>query len=144
MESKASPTEDITVTKFSAKRNRWPLAAAVVVAVVFLGGAYYWLANGSSNEANANEVSPAQVEITKEGFNPATIRVKKGQQITWVNKDAQEHQVAAGAGLEALADQTSLGAGDSVTITAERSGTFKYHDKLSDYKLTGILIVDGE
>lgn len=91
-------------------------------------------------------VSPAQVSITKNGFSPQTIQVKKGQSITWTNTDKNPHQVASGphpthTNLPGFDGQEALTTNDSFTFTFEKTGTFTYHDHLNPLKFQGTVVV---
>lgn len=89
----------------------------------------------------------AEVTINQEGFLPATILIKKGTQVTWVNNDSQSHQIASDphpthtnlAGFEA---DESLLTNDSFTFTFEEVGTFTYHDCLKPLDFKGTVIVE--
>ena len=39
--------------------------------------------------------SQSQVIITSQGFEPATLQIEKGHQVTWLNQDQSPHQVAS-------------------------------------------------
>jgi plastocyanin len=90
-------------------------------------------------------VTTANVSITKDGFVPATIQIKKGGQVTWTNTDSTSHQVItdphpAHINLKDL-DSDPLGQGDSFTFTFEKAGTYGYHDEMNPLKFKGAVIV---
>jgi plastocyanin len=97
-------------------------------------------------EGKVEVSTPALVEISKDGFVPATISVKKGQVVVWTNNDQKPHQVATDpypsndtvAGL--LSDP--LTTGDSFSFTFDQTGTFTYHDNLNPLKLKGTIVVE--
>ena len=97
--------------------------------------------------ANASIVE-ARASITKLGFDPVTILVKEGDQITWVNNDDQPHQIASGShpvhevflgikGFESPVLQTK----ESFTFEAERTGSYTYHDENDPQGIQGKIIV---
>lgn len=65
------------------------------------------------------------VQITKNGFTPATITLASGDTVTWHNADTKTHQVVADNG--AFASPT-LAAGASWSYTPTKSGKFTYRD----------------
>lgn len=80
--------------------------------------------------------SEAVISIKEDSFEPATISISKGSQVTWVNKDSQTHQIASD-----LFEEETLTTDSSFTITFEKEGTFTYHDTLNPAKLQGTIIV---
>ncbi len=127
--------------KKAAMGKRATIVIAVCAAIVFLGGAAYYIHNSSESKVSA--LTSGTVVITDKGVSPATIRIKKGQQITWQNKDTADHEVVSD-GVPALstANATDLSAGDTSTVTFEQSGTFQYHDSLTTPGFQGTVIVE--
>ena len=135
-------SSQIKVGTNTTRRKSWPVLVAVLAAVVFLGGAIFTINNHGSDEASASNLVAAQVQITSSGFIPATVKIKKGQQITLTNTDVTQHDPLANSGLPAMDGTTTLQQGESLTVTAEQSGTFTYHDSLSTDNFTGTIIVE--
>ena len=139
------------------QRTNWLaflLIAVFVVLLVALVG-YLYLNKGkttstttttsTTSSAKTTPVLAATVTITKDGFVPATIQVKKGSQVTWTNTDGATHQVVtdphpAHTNLKSL-DSDPLGQGDSFTFTFEKTGTYGYHDEMNPLKFKGTVIV---
>lgn len=124
----------------------------VLVAVILVGGAYWFLQQGSNTQStssatsgqnvrptNAQPISqptpgpaslpssaPTQVavSITNFAFDPATISIKTGGTVTWKNNDSVAHTVTSDAG--SFASQT-LSPGASYSHTFSSAGTFPYH-----------------
>lgn len=135
------------------------LILLVVLVLILGGGAYYYLTvinpNILSNlplpkkEAGLRQVDlqeEAKVMITKGGFNPATLTVKKGTQVTFVNDDADSHQIASDPYPTntlnlSLNAPTSLKTKDTFSTILNKSGSFTYHDQLNPFKLKGTIIV---
>lgn len=65
------------------------------------------------------------IQITKNGFTPATVTVTAGDAVTWHNSTTGTHQVVADNGSFA---SPALSAGASWTYTADKAGTFTYRD----------------
>ncbi|HLG90680.1 MAG TPA: dockerin type I domain-containing protein [Candidatus Saccharimonadales bacterium] len=90
-------------------------------------------------------VKTATVSITNSGFVPATISIKAGDQVTWINNDSVPRQVAADPhpAHDSIVDFDSsiaLQPGDSLGFFFETAGTFTLHDESnpsdSRYRLT--------
>lgn len=136
----------ITPQPSAPKRRRmarWLTLA--IAAFVIGGGAIWWLAR--DNDKIVQAAPAASVEITADGFVPQTIRVKKGDTITWTNKDTQPHQTAsdpypANDGQVVLNSQEALAEGESYTATFENIGTFTYHDELNPTGFKATVIVE--
>ncbi len=105
----------------------------------------------SSTNNNANSVVEAQkvanVQITANGFVPATIQVKAGTQITWTNTDGKPHQVAADPypKNDSIPDFDStviLNQNDTFGFTFDKAGTYTYHDEQNPSKAGGTVIVE--
>jgi plastocyanin len=139
MESTAS---SVKVGKGNDKRSRWPIVAAAFAGLVFLGGTLYLINTHSLDEAKAADLAPAQIQITQDGFTPATVKVKKGQQVTITNADGQSHQLVTTDGMPAFDGTTTLQKDESLTVTTEQTGTFTYHDALSTANFNGTIIVE--
>lgn len=97
------------------------------------------------------DVPAAEVSITETGavtsFSPATIKVKRNQQVTWTNNGDENHQV--GSDPHPLHDGTSgflspepLKPGDSFTYKYSEAGTYTYHDEADPVKARGTVIVE--
>jgi len=90
--------------------------------------------------------SQAQVTITDKGFEPATIQIEKGQQVTWVNQDLSMHRVASDphpthTNLSGFDSEEPLAKDDSFSFIFEKEGAFTYHDHLNPFEFKGTIIV---
>jgi plastocyanin len=77
----------------------------------------------------------AEVQITSNGFEPATLIVKKGTKVVWTNKNTAMHQVASNPhpindDLPGLNSEI-LNNNQSYEYTFEDEGDFGYHDNLN-------------
>ncbi len=83
--------------------------------------------------------SPGSNEVFAESnsFNPASITVKKGTTVTWINKDGSDHTVTADGG---AFNKDPLTPGSSFPFTANTVGTFTYHCNIHS-GMNGTLIV---
>jgi len=142
-----------TVVSFQADKppkrhvslSRRTIIIGVVALVLIIGMGVLLLANTKDEAAKVTSV--ATVDITETGFSPLTIRVKKGDRITWINKDAKPHQVAAdphptGESLPTLKSEDPLMQDESYTAVLEKPGTFTYHDYLDPVGFQATIIVE--
>lgn len=121
--------------------------AAIAVGIV---GALLIISNNKDKQPTSTPVvTPADsssVVISANGFNPTSIAVKKGTQVTWTNTDSKPHQVASDphpthTNFPALTDDEALNKDESYSFTFEKAGTYTYHDHLNPSK-TGTVIVE--
>lgn len=101
----------------AALRVGTPLLGALLAFAALHDHAY-----GTAVEAHAK---PAVHVVTMEGlqFSPATLTVRRGDRITWVNKDLFPHTAT---GPKGTFDSASIPAGGSWTFVAGEPGTFVY------------------
>jgi plastocyanin len=121
--------------------KRWLVPTTAVLAVIALAVAGWMLWDNMNNQAE-EETPTASVSISKGGFTPATIKIKKGQDITWTNDDNQPHQIAGDEGSPSgFKSNEALNKGDSYSFTFEESGTYHYHDSPS-VENKGVIVVE--
>ncbi len=90
------------------------------------------------------QLPPNAVEITSSGFNPAELKVKVGDTVTWINKNTDTHWPAsamhpthkvypeAGGCIGSKFDACKgLAPGDSWSFTFNQVGSWGYHDHLN-------------
>ena len=135
----------VSATGTSDRRSRRWLVF-VIPAVIIVGTVITILTMRQGSTELTSKVT-AKVEITKDGFNPLTIRIKKGESIAWVNKDAKPHQVASdphptGDLLPSLKSEDPLLQEEQYTAIFEQTGTFTYHDYLDPLGYQGAIIVE--
>lgn len=117
----------------------------VAVIIVFLAAVGLNIMNHNA-KANALRDHPAIVDITSQGFDPATVIISKGQSVKWINTDAIPHQPVTNPfpledGLPGFRDPRPLTINESYTYTFSQVGTFGYHDHLDPFQLTGKVVV---
>ncbi len=131
------------VTKKSAPK--WLLPVAILVTVVIAVIAIIAIVRQAQNNV-ANEAVPAQVVVNGVGFNPAVVKVKRGEGVTWINKDPTPHQIISSQpntpGVASFNSVETLSQGDSYTYTFESPGTYEYGDKVEATKYKGTIIVE--
>lgn len=117
-----------TVTR--RRRSLPALAACLAVSALILGAC----GGGGSKNAGASKNAPATaaksrvtVNIASFSFNPATVRVKKGGSITFVNRDRAPHTAQTDAGARGSFDSGRLDLGKKKTIRYTKPGRYSYY-----------------
>ena len=128
------------------------ISILIIVDLILIGGAYML---GTKMKKTSSTVEPATlvegvkasavVEITNEGFKPATLSINKGTLVTFVNKDAGQHSVASDphpthTNLSGF-DSTNLNNEDTYFFVFNKIGTYNYHDELNPLQFKGTVIV---
>jgi plastocyanin len=105
-----------------------PAAARIRASAPLLLGALLAFA-GLHHDARATDASthtkPAAHIVTIDGlqFMPATLTVRRGDRVTWMNKDLFPHTAT---GPKGTFDSASIPAGGSWSFVAGQAGTFTY------------------
>ena len=86
----------------------------------------------AAQPADANEIV-----IQNFAFEPATLTVKAGTKVTWVNRDDEPHTATA---TDKRFNSKTLENGDRFSTEFTQPGTFKYYCALHP-KMTGQIIV---
>ena len=115
------------------------IVAVLVIAAVILG-----LSKGSNDNSNSqggSQNKPSQqtssqsnnpaiesnsVTINNFAFSPSNITVKKGETVTWTNKDTVPHTVIENDSQPGPSSNT-LNSGEKYSFTFTAAGTFQYH-----------------
>jgi len=113
-------------------------AIVLLVLVVASAAALYGVSRDASSPDTGlplNTGPTATVQITADGFEPATLSVAPGTTVTWVNADDAPHQVASNphpehTDLSGLDSSQPIAAEQSYSFTFNETGTFGYHDHL--------------
>ena len=100
------------------------LVVAVVGVIGVLGAGWLWYGQGAGRQT--------VVQVTADGFIPATVTVKAGSAIVWRNVDTAPHVVASNPfpldnSVAGLHSKTILPNG-SYTYTPSKGGVISYHD----------------
>jgi len=113
-----------------------------------------------NSQQTAGTITSNVIEITSSGFTPSELTISKGETVTWINKDTEEHLPASaihpthtvypGSGIEKCGTSEEkmifdacrgLAPGESWSFTFNEIGTWGYHDHLNvDFK--GKIIVE--
>ena len=113
-------------------RSRAQIGLALVTGAVLLAGC----GSGDSDPATSAASAPTttmtaaaaestdKVEIADFAFDPPTISVKAGTEVTWTNSDDATHTATADDG---SFDTGDLDKGDSKSVTFDKAGSFTYY-----------------
>lgn len=118
-------------------RYRITIFAAVLLLAMSLAacGSSGHPSSTASTEPTANEVV-----IRNFAFVPATITVKTGTTVTWVNEDPVVHNIVADHG--AFPSSADLNQGDKYSHVFNAPGTYRYICGVHTY-MTGTVVVTG-
>ena|SRR5579871_2066176 len=148
----------------------------VIVVIVILAGGFILLKGNSTTQNSVNatnqptkEVTQAMqpttqtteamqptgmektsvnaVSYTENGFQPQTITIKKGESVTWTNKDSDELWVASNPhpthtdypGFDELASITT---GKTYTFTFTKIGQWGYHNHLNPSQKGTVVVTE--
>lgn len=136
-----TPPQDMQPTpQAHQKREKtWLIALAAIVIIVVAGIAawLYW-----QNQYTQDISEAGQVQITSEGFNPATMKVTKGSVVRWLNEDSTTHRVQGDTPDSVISSDEDLKQGDDYQLMFEEPGTYTYHDPLNPNNHKGTIIVE--
>jgi plastocyanin len=130
-----------TTRNFMDRLVQKPQYGLLVVAALF--GVSILIALVTNNNRGAVAISPvvASAQITASGFTPATLKVERGQQVTWQNDDTAVHHLTAD-GVTLPHFDINLEHSASYTYTFEKSGVYHYYDPANTDTFTGTFIVE--
>lgn len=111
------------------------LGIAVFGAAVLL----FFNAHGADTKTAVSRViskGGAIVKMTKNGFEPEEIKIKKGQTVTWVNEDTDFHWPASNLHpthqiYPEFDSRKPLAPGEHWSVTFEKTGEWRCHDHLN-------------
>lgn len=94
-----------------------------------------------------NKSKETMVKITKQGFFPQTVKIKKGTSVTWSNDEDALHQIKSDPHPldnkhPLLNTDAKLGKNERISVNFEKEGSYTYHDELNPLKFKGIIIVE--
>jgi plastocyanin len=103
----------------------------------------------ASKEQNENEsslemeehVPISTIEISDTIFAPVEIVIPRGTEITWANKDDEDHSIKNSLPENFLFESGSLKPNDEYSFSFTQQGTFEYFCPLHPAEKKGIIIV---
>ncbi len=124
--------------------------ALVIIVAGYLAGTYLNRGDQGVDITKLPKDKPVQsasVEITKKGFKPETLIVKRGTVVIFTNLDKKTHRPASDPhpshnALPGFDSQTKMQKGQSYSFFFDRVGKWTYHDHLNPLKLKGTIIVE--
>jgi plastocyanin len=134
------PAPAVGNKKGDKKRTLILLMLGLLIIVAL--GILVYLLWGNRDRVDA-EQPVTTVSISTAGFIPATIKIKKGQEIAWLNEEENPHEIFADQ--EAAPSLNSAGPllkGDTYVYKFEKEGTINYYDPQDPTKLKGTIIVE--
>jgi plastocyanin len=110
--------------------------SVLVAAVLSLVGSFVL---GHGTRAGAQPATPNANEIVIQNFafEPATLTVKVGTKVTWVNRDDDPHTATA---TDKRFNSKTLDTGEQFSMEFKEPGTYKYYCALHP-RMTGEVIV---
>jgi plastocyanin len=89
--------------------------------------------------APAAAAKKPSITISNYSFHPATLMVKKGSTVTWVNEDDDVHTIKSADGPEAFGSP-ALDSGGAFGFTFHHAGTYHYICSVHPY-MHGVIVV---
>lgn len=145
--------------------NRLIIIAAVVI-IVAIGGFFLVSGNKSSQisdvqpsvavspeesasptltETSDEKTSETQIELTEDGFNPAKVTIKVGDEVIWKNNSGGSATVSSDPHpahtLYPIINLGPFNDGDTHSVTFDKAGTYTYHNHL-DASQKGTIVVE--
>ena len=114
------------------------LVLVLVVAAVAVGA---WMYFANKNNVAQSETPTAAVTAKDNGFSPATIKIQKGQDVTWTNESHAPLQIVGDLKTTGLQQSEAISPGETYSFTFDKTGTFNYHDS-SNINHKGTVIVE--
>jgi plastocyanin len=120
------------------KQNMLRIAVPVLAVIAMLIGAWLIISAFKPRHQQQTTQQPpiAVIEVTHDGFVPATLHVVPGTKVVWVNSDVAPHRIAADpypshSELPALVAPKALGQKQTYSFTFTKARTVHYHDELN-------------
>jgi plastocyanin len=100
------------------------MVVALAAAVAGCGGSDYGTAPGATCTPTATRIC-----MTASTFNPTTLTVSAGTEVTWLNGSSLAHTVTSSPSSTEVFDY-NVGVGGSVSRTFNTAGTYEYYCEL--------------
>ncbi len=114
----------------------------LITLVVILGIGGYFVFNKSKSTTTpatlSTPVTKNTVVIKNFSFSPATLTVKVGETVNWVNQDLSGHSATSDS---TTFDTGVFDSGSTKSVTFDKSGTFTYHCTVHP-NMKGTIIVE--
>lgn len=116
------------------RKNKKAVLLSILIALNFCPA---WGDEGPKVAGSADGKN--KIEIKDFAFNPATLMVKSGEKITWINRDEEPHTVVSVE--KQFKKSSALDTDQEFSITAGAPGTYTYFCSVHP-KMTGTIVVE--
>lgn len=121
---------------------------ALAVSVLALAGGAPAEAGGGCHNGVFSDRTGAQVELSKNCFEPTVVRIQQGQQVTWTNNDPDAHAVTGAANSWGMTGRVGKGGeeidpGQSVSYQFDNPGVFPYFCIFHPSMTGAVVVGDG-
>jgi plastocyanin len=125
---------------------RLGIVAVIIAALAIIVVSIFTLVNPNGIETAADETE-ATVTMSDEGVSPATVRIARGETVTWQNDSQAPRQLVITSSnpqqdLEGFGSDEATLQGESYSFTFDSTGTFTYEDASSPDVIKGTVIVE--
>ena len=108
------------------------IVIGVILGIIVIGGLFYFTNKQyqPSQQQPAKQPTTQQTQTTAKSktitiqnfsFNPATLTIKQGVKVTWVNEDSATHKIKSDT-----FNSSDLNQGDKFEFTFDKKGRFDY------------------
>ncbi len=126
--------ENVKKTKLLSRHRLIAKSVFIIVLIALVGISITLLVGSKQEKTTSDPTSITEVKISKDGFEPSSISVKKGTVIIWTNIDEAPHQVASNPypGNQDLPRLKSeiLNNQQTYQFKTDEIGNFGYHDQI--------------
>lgn len=110
--------------------------------IVFMAGVLslvgsFVLGDGARTGAQPASPNANEIVIQNFAFEPATLTVKAGTKVTWINRDDDPHTATA---VDKKFNSKTLDTGEQFSMEFDQPGTYKYYCALHP-RMTGEVVV---
>ena len=85
------------------------------------------MAHPAASQQQMHILGPKEAEMSDFKFGPAKLTVKKGDTVTWHNRDSAHHNVVFDTGVLKGQGGKLIGQDETYEFTFKEAGTFDYH-----------------
>jgi plastocyanin len=95
-----------------------------------------------ATQSSTGTLNTVQVQIIEHNghyqFSPATLTIKKGTKVEWINKSDAPHTVTSDSG--AFSASNTLEEGQTFSLVFTTAGTYRYHCSIHSYMTATIAV----
>ena len=121
----------------------WPACVILLALTCAFSGCMSTQSPQTLPQATPTQVAGLNsVMIQNFAFSPATLTIKTGSTVTWMNQDGAPHQIASDPGSVVAFTSESLAYGASFQFTFNQTGTYSYYCTIHP-SMKGTIIVQN-